>query len=76
MRMYDESLTSKRAALAVEASRGARGLATGFGTDEHVDDVAAAILLERYFARECGEPIDVPPRDTPRRDDETEDGKE
>lgn len=76
VRMYDESLTSKRAALAVEASRGARGLATGFGTDEHVDDVAAAILLERYFARECGEPIDVPPRDTPRRDDETEDGKE
>ena len=74
--MYDESLTSKRSALAVEASRGARGLATGFGTDEHVDDVAAAILLERYFARECGEPIDVPPRDTPRRDDETEDGKE
>lgn len=77
VRMYDESLTSKRAALAVEASRGTRGLGTGRGMDEHVDDVAAAILLERYFARECGEPIDVPPRDAPRRDDETspEDGK-
>ena len=72
--MYDESLTSKRAALAVEASRGARGLATGFGTDEHVDDVAAAILLE-YLRASAGNPSDAPPRDTPRRDDETEDGK-
>ena len=72
--LYDESLTSLQADLAVETSRAARGAATARGAtaalrkgsvhrqeSARVDDVAAALLLERYFAKNHGTPVAVPP---------------
>jgi hypothetical protein len=74
VKMYNEAHTSQEAELNVEASRGARGLGlnrSGGGgggggaaaaVGAHLDDVAAAILLERYFAQRHGPPVDIPPR--------------
>ena len=62
VRMYDEAHTSQQAELSVEVARAARGAAVGLAPGTHLDDVAAAILLERYFARTHGDPIEVPPR--------------
>jgi len=60
VKMYNEALTSKEAELNVLASRGGR--ITESMHDEHLDDVSAAILLERYFARRDGPPIDIAPQ--------------
>ena len=67
--LYDESRTSLQAGLAVEASRGARGAAASLGPaaggknagKTRLDDVAAALLLERYFKRDHGPALPVKP---------------
>ena len=70
--LYDESRTSLQAGLAVEASRGARGAAAslcesrrdsaGGRQAARLDDVAAALLLERYFKKDHGPALPVKPK--------------
>ena len=66
--LYDEYLTSAQAELAVEISTGGRrvpGAAAGLTGNAngqaktHIDDVAAALLLERYFSGKHGPAIEV-----------------
>ena len=59
--LYDESRTSLQAGLAVEASRGARGAAASLRPEASLDDVAAALLLERYFRKDRGPALPVKP---------------
>ena len=60
--LYDESRTSLQAGLAVEASRGRAGRPNaGVKSNAHLDDVAAALLLERYFKKDHGPAIPVKP---------------
>ena len=59
--LYDESRTSLQASLAVEASRGARGAAASLRPEASLDDVAAALLLERYFRKDRGPALPVKP---------------
>jgi RNase H-fold protein (predicted Holliday junction resolvase) len=59
--LYDESRTSLQASLAVEASRGARGAAASLRPEARLDDVAAALLLERYFRKDRGPALPVKP---------------
>ena len=59
--LYDESRTSLQAGLAVEASRGARGAAASLRPEARLDDVAAALLLERYFRKDRGPALPVKP---------------
>ena len=60
--LYDESRTSLQAGLAVEVSRGRAGrAAAGLKRHAHLDDVAAALLLERYFRKDHGPAIPVKP---------------
>ena len=59
--LYDESRTSLQAGLVVEASRGARGAAASLRPEARLDDVAAALLLERYFRKDRGPALPVKP---------------
>ena len=59
--LYDESRTSLQAGLVVEASRGARGAAASLRPEASLDDVAAALLLERYFRKDRGPALPVKP---------------
>ena len=64
--LYDETLTSRDAeAAALASGRGVKGgkRRPSSRRREHLDDVAAAMLLEKYFAKDAGEAILVPPKD-------------
>ena len=59
--MYDESMTSAEAEARAEATKGAKET-KGSRRRARVDDVAAAVLLERYFALNHGPAIEIKPK--------------
>jgi hypothetical protein len=59
--MYDESMTSAEAEARAEMTKGAKAT-KGSRRRARVDDVAAAVLLERYFALNHGPAIEIKPK--------------
>jgi len=58
--MVDESATSAEAELIASTARGGRGL-KGRPRGAHLDDIAAGVLLDRYFAGSHGDAEEIPP---------------
>ena len=58
--MVDESATSAEAELIASTARGGRGL-KGRPRGAHLDDIAAGLLLDRYFAGSHGDAEEIPP---------------
>ena len=58
--MVDESATSAEADLIAATARKGRGLKDR-AKGAHLDDIAAGVLLDRYFAGTHGEAEEIPP---------------
>ena len=58
--MVDESATSAEADLIAATARKGRGLKDR-AKGAHLDDIAAGVLLDRYFAKTHGEAEEIPP---------------
>ena len=58
--MVDESATSAEADLIASTARGGRGLKDR-PRGAHLDDIAAGVLLDRYFAGSHGDAEEIPP---------------
>ena len=58
--MVDESATSAEADLIASTARGGRGL-NDRPRGAHLDDIAAGVLLDRYFAGSHGDAEEIPP---------------